>query len=83
MKAPPPEWALLASRLRLAIRIACRPASFLTAILRTGGGERWRRGVQNACAAMKKLLPGKLSNLPSPLADPVAWEAFPVRGNTW
>ena len=58
LKVPPPEWALLASRLRLAIRIACRPASFLTAILRTSGGERWHRVVQNACAAMKELLPG-------------------------
>jgi len=70
-----PEIALAKARLAFGIKVATRPDSFVTAILRTSGGSRWRDSLARSCALWQLLLPSKLSALPDPMLDLAAWAA--------
>ncbi len=39
----------------------------------------WKRGVQEACLAVQRLLPSKLAALPDPLVVPLQWQDFWTR----
>ena len=67
--------ALVAARLQFAIRVAARECSYVTDILRSEGGLRWREAVVRSCGVIRMLVPAKVASLPDPAVDILAWEA--------
>ena len=75
LKVAIPEMALVAARLQFAIRVAARECSYVTDILRSDGGQRWREAVVRSCGVIRMLVPAKVASLPDPAVDILAWEA--------
>jgi hypothetical protein len=74
LRVPIPEMVLAAARVQFAIRVAARESSYVTDILRSDGGQRWRDAVVRSCGVIRKLVPAKVSSLPDPAVDILAWE---------
>ena len=76
--------ALVAARLQFAIRVAARDCSYVTDILRSAGGLKWREAVVRSCGVIRLLLPTKVASLPDPGVDILAWEAsWRAAPGTW
>ena len=78
------EWCIVVSRLRIAAKLSRRPADFASALHQGPGGAAWRLAVQNAYAALARLLPDKLASLPDTRASMAEWEScWSLAGAAW
>ena len=75
---PPMQAVLVCSRLRAFRRMITAPAQ-VRALLQSRGAEGWRDEIRRSLAAIKKMLPSKLEELPNPAVDTLAWENMAVQ----
>jgi hypothetical protein len=69
----PVEWELILRRLQTVARLSGAPP-FVSALIRSAGGEQWRLAVRWSLKALQLLLADKFLDMPCPLACPAAWE---------
>ena len=74
MGQPHARAQLAAARLRYASRVSKNGPMSLVALLQGPAGRGWRDAIVEDCDLLSRVLPDKLASMPSPQADPRAWE---------